>query len=222
MVDIGIEPEAWKKILEPRHIIHFVGATPEYWQTRVADKYFRIDRTQEITYDRAYILAPAQTYDIDLRDHVMNLALGFADVALYPGDDATLYEILLGMKSTSGSVLAYPRAPPNEWFIALEEGGYIPDPTNNYLRYLSPFTEEITPADTPQVRIHTIHEEEAIGLRLFNDTSVFNKLVLVLLVNRCLMREVPEAELTEKELERARELFHFGIMSRGAWAERVP
>lgn len=215
---LGIVPEAWKKLLEPKHVVHFVGSHPEYWQERVAGKYFRVMMTQPITYDRAYILESGGTYSTDISDD--NAAIG--DLGLYPDNTMTLYEILVGMKSTSGSMLCYPRYPPNEWFTTLEEGGFIPNIANNNLRYLGPFTEEITPADRPQVRIHTIKKEESIGLYLYNDTSKHNKVVLVMVVNRCLLKHVPKESLTDKELERCRELLHAGLMSRGHWGETVP
>lgn len=218
MTDIGLAPEAWKHILEPKHVVHFVGSHPEYWQERVAGKYFRILMTQQIPYSRAFILGPEDTYSADISDD--NAAIG--DFGLYPDNSMTLYENLIGLKSTSGSVLLYPRAPPNEWFATLEEGGYIPDTTNNNLRYLGPWTEEITPADRPQARIHTIKDEESVGILLYNDTDVYNKVVLVMLVNRCLMQHVPKESLTDKELERCRELSHFGLMARGKWGETVP
>ena len=215
---IGLVPEAWKRLLEAKHIVHFVGSYPEFWQKRVARKYFRIKRTQQIAYDRAYILYPTQEYDINLSGDDTRIG----DIGLYPDNDATLYEILVGMKSTSGSMLMYPRAPPNEWWLTLEAMGFVPTPTSNDYRYIGPFTEEITPADRPQVRFHTIKDEESIGIKLYNDAPVANKIVLVMLVNRCLMDEVRREDLTEKELERARELFHFGLSARGAWGETVP
>ncbi len=221
---IGIVPEAWKRLLEPKHVVHFVGSHPEYWQERVAGKYFRIMMTQQITYDRAYILGAGGHYDTDISDD--DAAVG--DLGLYPDNTMTLYEILVGMKSTSGSMLCYPRYPANEWFITLEEGGFIPPtpPTpaaaDNNLRYLGPWTEEITPTDRPQVRLHTIKKEESIGFYLYNDAPIPNKVVLVMLVNRCLLKYVPKESLTDKELERARELLHAGLMARGHWGETVP
>jgi hypothetical protein len=215
---IGIAPEAWKQLLEPKQVVHFVGSHPEFWQERVAGKYFRIMMTQQIPYDRAYILAAGGTYSTDISDD--NAAIG--DLGLYPDNTMTLYEILLGMKSTSGSMLCYPRYPPNEWFITLEEGGFIPNVANNNLRYLGPWSEEITPYDRPQVRIHTIKEEESVGIMLYNDAPIHNKVVLGWLVNRCLMKYVDKSELTDKELERCRELIHAGLVTRGHWGETVP
>lgn len=215
---IGLVPEAWKKLLQAKQVVHFVGSYPEYWQQRVAGKYFRIKITQQIPYDRAFIMSPALEHNVDISED--NTRIG--DFGLYPDNDATLYEILVGMKSTSGSVLLYPRAPPNEWFLTLEESQFVPVPASNDYRYLGPYNEEITPADRPQLRLHTIKEEEAIGFRLYNDASIDNKIVLVMLVNRCLMDEVRREELTEKELERTRELFHFGLSARGSWGETVP
>ncbi len=225
---MGIVPEAWKRLLEPKHVVHFVGSHPEYWQERVAGKYCRVMQTQQITYDRAYILAAGGTYSTDISDD--NAAVG--DLGLYPDNTMTLYEILVGMKSTSGSMLCYPRYPPNEWFITLEEGGFIPNATpavapllpntSNNLRYLGPWSEEITPFDRPQVRIHTIKKEESVGIQLYNDAPIHNKVVLGWLVNRCLLKHVPKDKLTPTELARSRELLHAGLSARGHWGEVTP
>jgi len=215
---IGIAPEAWKQLLEPKQVVHFVGSHPEYWQERVAGKYFRVMLTQQIPYDRAYILGAGASYSADISDD--NAAIG--DLGLYPDNTMTLYEILLGMKSTSGSMLCYPRYPPNEWFITLEEGGFIPNVANNNLRYLGPWSEEITPYDRPQVRLHTIKDEESVGIMLYNDAPIHNKVVLGWIVNRCLMKFVNKEDLTDKELERCRELIHAGLVTRGHWGETVP
>jgi hypothetical protein len=215
---IGIAPEAWKQLLEPKQLVHFVGLYPGYWQEQLAGKYFRIMLTQQITYDRAYILAAGATGIADLSHH--NAAIG--DLGLYPTNTMTLYELLLGMKSTSGSMLCYPRFPPNEWFLTLEESAYIPNTANNNLRYLGPWSEEITPYDRPQVRIHTTTDQAPLGIQLYNDAPIDNKVVLGWLVNRCLMQYVDKRELTDKELERCREIIHAGIMMRGHWGATTP
>lgn len=218
---IGFAPEAWKHMLQPKQIVHFVGEQPPYWQARVAGKWFKIQMTQQIPYERGYILAPSTEYGPwDISDH--NAAIG--DLGLYPTNTMTLYEILFGMKSSSGSVLIYPRFPPNEWFITLEEAAYIPNTANNNLRYIGAWTEELTPPDKPQVRMHTISKEESIGLMLYNDAEVYQKLIMVMTVNRCLLEHVedPMKELTELERSRARELIHAALMTRGHWGKPAP
>jgi len=215
---IEYNAEAWKKLLQPRHIVHFVGGPPEFWHEPYASNYFKVVRTQQIPYDRAYLIAPNATEEFYLDDH--NAALG--DLALYPDNSNSLYEILLGMKSSSGGVLCYPRAPENEWFESLEQGGYLPDTANPTLRYLSPFTEEITPCDRPTVRFYTVKDDEGVGILLYNDTDVTQKVVLCWLVNRCLIDKVDPSKLSPEDIRRARELNHFKLMTRGAWGPTQP
>jgi len=215
---IRIVPEAWKKLLEPKHVVHFVGSYPEFWQQRVAGRYFRILLTQQIPYERAYILGPNSHFDLDLSDDDYTTG----DIGLYPDNDSTLYEILVGMKATSESMLAYPRFPPNEYWETLEESGFAPNPASNWYRYMGHVNEDISPPHAPQLRIHTIKEEESVGLRFYNDVEFANKVVLVMLINRCLMREVKKESMTDKELERCREIAHAGTMARGYWGETVP
>jgi len=184
----------------------------------VAGKYFRIMLTQQIPYVRAYILGPNGTLTVDMK----GTSYGTGQLGLYPDNDSTLFETLIGMKSTSGNVLLYPRFPVNQYWATLEASGFVPDPTSDWYRYLGCYSEELTPPDKPTLRIYSIADEEAIGLRLYNDVDVYQKAVLVGLVNRCLMKEVKKETLSEKELERARELIHPGLTARGYWGETVP
>lgn len=221
---IEYSPEAWKQILQPKHVVHFVGSHPEFWQQRVAGKYFRVMLTQQIPYTRAYILEPNGMFTADMK----GTSYGTGQLGLYPDNDSTLFETLIGMKSTSGNVLLYPRFPVNQYWATLEASGFTPTaaaapPTSNdWYRYLGCYSEELTPPDRPTLRIYTIADEEAIGLRLYNDVDVYQKVVLVGLVNRCLMKEEKKEALSEKELERCRELIHPGLTARGYWGETVP
>jgi len=79
---IELKPEAWKQILLEKMVVHFVG---EDFPDRVAGKYFRVARTQEIPHDRAFIIAPGESHDFNLSDE---------DAAgLYPTNKRSLYEI---------------------------------------------------------------------------------------------------------------------------------
>ena len=52
---LELEPKAFEKILKEKQVVHFVG---EEWPDRLAEKYFRVRRTQQIPHDRAFIVAP--------------------------------------------------------------------------------------------------------------------------------------------------------------------
>lgn len=202
---IELEPKAWEKILLEKMVVHFTGDFPD----RVAEKYFRVKRTQEIPHDRAFIIAPGSSHDFDLSDEDAT--------GLYPTKERSLYEILIGVKSTSGSMLLYPRFPINEYWMSLEEGGWTVDLTSDKYRYIGPFSEKLTPPDKPQLRYHTVKDLQDTGLRIYNDGPADDKAVLEMVINRCLLEEVKKEELTEKEIERAREIIFPGLSERGGW-----
>jgi len=202
---LELEPKAFEKILKEKQVVHFLG---EEWPDRFAENYFRVERTQEIPHDRAFIVSPDGSHDFDLSDE---------DAAgLYPANRWSLFEILVGLKSTTGSMLIYPRTA-NQYVETLEKGGWIPDPTSDKYRYISPISEEETPPEQPQFRVHTVQDMETVVLRIYNDGPTDDKAVLDTVINRCLLEEVSRADLTEKELDRAREIVHKELMLRGGW-----
>jgi len=58
---------------------------------------------------------------------------------------------------------------------------------------------------------------ETVVLRIYNDGPTDDKAVLDTVINRCLLEEVSKGDLSEKELERAREIVHKELMLRGGW-----
>jgi len=202
---LELEPKAFEKILKEKMVVHFVS---EEWPDRLAEKYFRVKRTQQIPHDRAFIVATGDSHDFDLSDE---------DAAgLYPDNAMSLFEILIGLKSSTGSMIIYPRTA-NQYIATLEKGGWIPDPTSDMKRYISPISEEETPPEQPQFRVHTVKDMQSVVLRIYNDGPTDDKAVLDTVINRCLLEEVSRGELTEKELDRAREIVHKELVLRGGW-----
>jgi len=202
---LELEPKAFEKVLKEKQVVHFLG---EEWPDRFAERYFRVKRTQEIPHDRAFIVAPDGSHDFDLSDE---------DAAgLYPDNAMSLFEILVGLKSTTGSMLIYPRTA-NQYIATLEKGGWIPDTTSDKYRYIGPISEEETPPEQPQFRVHTVKDMQSVVLRIYNDGPTDDKAVLDTVINRCLLEEVSRADLTEKELDRAREIVHKELVLRGGW-----
>jgi len=198
---IRLVPEAWQKLLEPRQNVHFVGRD---WPDRFADKFFQVTRTQQIVHSRTFILAPRQDHDFDFSDEDL--------AGLYPDIKDTLYEILIGVKSSAGSALLYPRTPINEWYITLEKGGWIPDTAVDRKRYIGPYSEEVSPPEKPQIRYHTVKDMDSCGLKLYNDlpTGIDNKIVLDMVINRCRIEEVSRPEVY-------RDILWYDLLARGAW-----
>lgn len=212
---ISLIPEAWKKILRNRHVVYFddAGVEGSAYPDRFSEKYFRVKRTQQINYDLPFYLSGKDgelpQVDVDFEDD--------DKIGLYPNNTWSLYEILIGMKSSQGSVLAYPLASINQYLTTLEEGGFRPNTASDAQRYIGAIEESDTPADKPQLRYHTVADLNSIGLRLFNDSLQDDKVVLKMLVNRCYLEEVPEKNLSQKEKDRVREITHYDLEARGGW-----
>jgi len=202
-------PEAWKKILLNRQVVYFNGSD---FPDRVADKYFRIKRRQTINYSSAFILT-GKTGDQPIAD--INLE---EDAGLYPTNPKSLYEILIGIKSTQGSMLIYPRAPINDYYLTLEKGGYAPTFDSPEKRYIGSVSEETSPADKPTLRYHTVKDLNSVGLRVANDSVMDDKAVLSMVVNRCLLEEEKKENLSKKERERLREITYYNLEARGGWS----
>lgn len=206
-------PEAWKKILLNRQVVHFIDRERESdrFPERFSNKYFRVKRRQEIPYDRTWILDERSgsnpSVDIDFSDD---------NIALYPENPKTLYEIVIGVKSETGSAVLYPLASINETFLSLEKSGFTPVENNPSKRYIG-ITEGDTPEGRETLRYHTVEDMNSVGLRVFNDSAIDNKIVLSFSVNRCLLEEVKKENLTQKEKERMRDIEYFNLKARGGW-----
>ena len=58
---------------------------------------------------------------------------------------------------------------------------------------------------------------QSVVLRIYNDGATDDKAVLDTVINRCLLEGVSRADLSEKELTRAREIVHKELVTRGGW-----
>jgi len=207
-------PEAWKKILLNRQVVHFIDKEEktEGFPDHFSNKYFRVKRRQEIPYEKTYILdergGETDSHDIDFSDE--------DNIGLYPSNINTLYEILIGIKSETGSAVVYPLAAINNPFLTLEESGFMSDESDKEKRYIG-ITEEDSPEGRETLRYHTVKDLNSVGLRIFNDSPIDDKIVLSFSVNRCLLEEVKEENLTKKEKERMRDIEYYTLKARGGW-----
>lgn len=193
-------------LLKPRDVIHFSKG----WDERhFEDRYFKVERVQELHHDKWRIISAGGYHDLDLSDEDYG--------GLEPESVESLFEILVGWKPPQ--ILCYPRIPTTDYFLTLEMTGWIPDTTSSQLRYLGAYTGYQTPYDTPRLRIHTVKDMEPIALRLYADSPENEKCIIGFLVNRCEIREIKYEEMTEKEKERVREIMHYSLTGKGRWGE---
>ena len=192
------------RLLEPRQLVHF----SKNWHKEFEDKYFRIDRVQEIGFDRHFIVGTGSYYDFDTFDETVG---GLEPYRRFN----TLYEVLMGWKPPQG--LIYPRIPTTDWFQKLEWPDWVPTPTDVTKRYLGTFHGRDSPYDEPKFRMHLVYGMEPPTLRIYADSPEDEKVVLRQIINRCKLLEVSYEELTPQERDRVREILHHSLVAGGQW-----
>lgn len=168
-------------LLREGHVISFIGG----WPSSKDNKWFTIDRSQQIKYDVARIVAADSSIDLDFRPPSGG-GLGDKNLSLIPEKDQTCYELLLGFR---GNVLVYPMYA-NSYFGKLETTNVVPDTTNARLRYLGFYDEDDSPFSAPRLREHVVTDQEPPVLRIYNDHPVDERLVIRVIVNRVMLRQV--------------------------------
>ncbi len=191
-------------LLLPKHVVHFSAGWPDKW----AEKYFRVLLAQQFEYEVHRILSPSQHYDIEFSAPAGG-GVSAAYISLMPMSGETLYEILMGLK---GLPVVYPRYN-NEYYLKLETTGVYPKYDDSALRYLGYYDQTHSPYYAPKLREYTVKDVSPPQLRLYNNMSEDERLVLRFVMNRCKMAEVAEADLTDQEKRLAREIKHFSVFT---------
>jgi hypothetical protein len=168
--------------LKEGHLVHFCGG----WPTILAGKYFNISRTQTMEYDVHRIIAAGSTtaamLDVSFEAPPSG-GVSYNKISLLPVNSSTLFEILIGIK---GTVRAYPRYA-NRYFDQLEVTQCQPNPADADLADLGFYDLNKTPWYKPRVREYTVLGMEPPHLLLYNPYQNDEKIVLTLLINRCLL-----------------------------------
>ena len=164
------------RLLQDGHYIAFEGG----WPADKNNKWFRVERAQQIKLDIPRIVASGSSIDLDFSAPA---AGGIADlsISLLPTGGDTLYELLIGMK---GNVFMYPMYN-NSYFQKLDVTNVAPDTGDRNLRYLGFFDENDSPFEAPRLREHVVKDQQPPVLRLYNDQIVDEPLVIRFIVNRC-------------------------------------
>jgi len=172
-----VHPEPF---LKPRQYVYF---TDSWNVTHVKGKFFVVTNTQQIVYEKVFIL-PAQGFTTYLLDE---------DSGLLPERVNTLYEMYVGVK---GNALIYVRWPSTDYLNRLEKAEFVPpepdalsSTANVERRYIGFFDETVTPYYQPKYREYTIKDMEPIQYVIYNDSVKSEKVVLRFIVNRCRIEE---------------------------------
>ena len=189
-------------LLRPGHLVHFDNEWPS--GTNKQDKWFKVLTQYQIKYDVARNIASGAT--IDLSFDSVTTGIDNTNLALLPINPDTLYEILLGFKTSD--VMVYPYFA-NSFVLGLEATNVLPVVADRAtrpfreLRYLGFWEPEDSPYDAPRIREHTVKGQEPPVLRLYNDGGLADRIVVRILVNRCTLEET-QAPRDQQLLDRAR------------------
>ena len=189
-------------------------------------KFFQVVERNQVAYDIPYII-PANDYrDVDFSD---SQTIPGIQENLYPRQDQTLYELLLGWKFAN--FLAQFYVPAGQVFSRLEQPAMIaPDPptvtAGNFLdprRYLGQKKYEDSPYHDKKIYLYTIKDMDAVIMRLFVDSGLpaiatdYEKIVMGLIINKLKLANIvmqfdsvgnvtyPDAKM----LERARTISYY-------------
>ncbi len=170
------------ELFKVRYKLRFISESDKYAPTIKANVFYEVKRTQQIPYTFSLILPPADGTLIKLDD-----------IGLYPERRNSVYQLIIGFGGSS-DILIYPMIPETDYFLRLEKAEYAPNPAVESLRYLGCLTKEDSPIQDPKLEIITVKDYETVAFNIFNPTSVYKKLIVDILVNRCLIEEVPKEE----------------------------
>ena len=201
------------RFLQEKHIVHF-SSEFKAETADLANNYYRISNTQQVSFDRHYILPsgsnpPAGGVTNDYKDITLsNAATGKENI--YPDTENELYEVLVGFE---GDVLAFPMIPGSRHFYKLAYTGMLPDATDNTKRYIGPWKKVDSPYYNPKLRLCFVYKLTPLKLRLYVDSAdQYEKVILRFLINRCNIQKITP---TSEEVSKARLVKYYSELGKG-------
>lgn len=182
--------------------IQFVGGWPEAKD----NKWFRVDRAQQLRFDVPRIVLSGASIDLDFSVPAGG-GVGNTNLSLIPQKVETVYEMLLGLK---GLPLIYPMYN-NSYYLKLEATSVVPDTGDANLRYLGNYDEDDSPLEAPRLREHVVKDQQPPVLRLYNDGFVDEPVVLRFIINKLYVTLAPA--MSEEMRQRGRIVRYHTMMS---------
>ena len=165
-------------LLREGHFVFFEGGWPD--ETHKNQQWYQVQRTQQIKLDIPRIVTAGSSIDLDF-SAPSGGGIGDLNLSLLPTKPDTLYEILLGLK---GLPLLYPMYN-NSFYQKLEVTNVTPDTANANLRYLGFYDELDSSFEAPRLREYVVKDQQPPVLRLYNDQTLDEVLILRFIINRC-------------------------------------
>jgi len=181
MIELKPTPEATispgvPKLLQEGFFVRFTDKWPDT-MNYVQNQFFQISKTNQVPYDRSYILPTNDYRDVDLSN-------SSGGEAIYPENTRTLYEVVLGFKP--GNYLAEFFIPAGEFVSRLEQAGMVPDVTHATRKYLGTLKPEDSPYDDKRIFLYFVKDLEPMIMRLYVNFGIdFEKCVVGFIINKC-------------------------------------
>jgi len=171
------------KLLQEGYLVTFSSDWPST-HVAIREKTFRIDAVNQVPYDLSYIIPAGDYRDVDFAN-----GSGTFKENIYPENQSSLFEVLLGFKP--GNFISHWYVPAGKSVHNLEYAQMYPDLTDAKRKYLGARQPKDSPYDDPRIKLYFVKDLAPIIMRLYVLAGVdFEKIVTGLTINKCLMREI--------------------------------
>lgn len=181
------------KLLQEGYLVYFPTSWPSTYLAH-RGKMFQLGPVIQIPYDLSYKIPGGDYRDVDFSN-----GDGDYQESIYPEQEVSLFEVLIGFK---------PGAFITEWFIPadkslhrLEYAQMDPDIANAKRLYLGAFQAKDSPYDDPQIKAYFVRKFTPLIMRVYVHSGVdYEKVVVGLTVNRCKLTEVTSPSDDQRRL----------------------
>ena len=171
------------KLLQEGYLVTFSSDWPST-HNAIREKTFRIDAVNQVPYDLPYIIPTGDYRDVDFAN-----GSGTFKENIYPENQNSLFEVLIGLKK--GNYLTHWYIPAGKSVHQLEYAQMYPDLTDTKKKYLGARQPKDSPYDDPRIKVYLVKDLAPLIMRLYVLAGVdFEKCVIGLTINKCLMREI--------------------------------
>jgi len=188
------------KLLQEGYLVYFSGDWPSTHEAH-REKLFRINAVNTFSYVRPYIIAEEGSRSVDFSN-----GSGTYQESLYPENNNTLEEVLLGFKE--GNFITHWEIPSGKNIHMLEYAQMYPDLTDATRRYLGIKTAKDSPFDDPRIKLYFIKDLAPLIMKLYVLPGVdYEKIVVGLTINKCHIEEI--AAPTDEQMLKAKVIRYF-------------
>ena len=171
------------KLLQEGYLVYFDNGWPST-HSAIREKLFRIDVANQVPYIRPYIVPASDYRDVDFSN-----GSGTFQESVYPENQNTLFEVLVGFKP--GAFVSHWFVPAGKSVHQLEFAQMYPDVTDVDKRYLGARMAHDSPFEDPRIKLYFVKDLAPVIMRLYALAGVdYEKIVVGLTINKLKMREI--------------------------------